>query len=78
MPGDRRAQEPARRGHRGGAGRVDGDPGSTGAHPGGQQAGDDLEGGEGVVRGERYQSALHRLGVTVAERDRRELQRPAA
>jgi transposase InsO family protein len=45
---------------------------------GGQRAGDDLEGGEGVVRGERHWCARHRPGVTVAERDRGELQRATA
>jgi hypothetical protein len=41
------------------------------------RAGDDLEGGEGVVRGERHGCARHRPWVTVAERDRGELQRLA-
>jgi len=49
----------------------------AGAPAGGQRAGDDLEGGEGVVRGERHGCALHRPGVAVAERDRGEFQRPA-
>jgi hypothetical protein len=48
--------------HRGGAERAEGDPGSTVAHLGERRAGDDLEGGEGVVRGERYRRALHRPG----------------
>ena len=65
-------------GRGGGTRRADGDPWRAGAPAGGQRSGDDLEGGEGVVRSERHGCVLHRPGVAVAERDLGELQRPAA
>ena len=52
VPDDRGSTELPRRGHRGVHGRADGDPSRAGTHPGLQRAGDDLEGGKGVVRGE--------------------------
>jgi hypothetical protein len=63
VPGNRGAAAPAQEGCGGGARGADGDPWRTGATARGQRAGDDLKGGEGVVRGERHGCAVHRPGL---------------
>lgn len=78
VPGAGGAPDLSRRGHRDGAGRTDRDPRGAGAHPQRQQPGTGLQGGEGLVHRERHGSVVHRPWLAVAERDRRELQPPAA